>query len=166
MGISWLQGRVPLIDFGQLSRRSALPRARLLTEDGQRPTAFRYPDGCRGVGQMWRRFGDRFGNEFFRLGHRVISIDPKEKSIKTVRGSSNNSKEEGCPKNGQAEEVIWMEWDWDEISIIQEIVSFHYDWLISTMPLTELGKMSGLAPELPLKYSTVSNFAFRLSIFN
>jgi hypothetical protein len=106
MGISWLQGRVPLIDFDQLSRRSALPRARLLMEDGQRPTAFRYPDGCRGVGEMWRRFGDRFGKEFFRLGHRVISIDPKEKSIKTVRESSHNKEDEGCPKNGQTGEVI------------------------------------------------------------
>ena len=123
MGTSWLQGRVPLIDFGQLSRRCALSRAELLAEDGQRQTAFRYPAGCRGVGEMWSRFAARFPRETFRLGHRVVSIDPVGKEVKTVFGN--------------------------------EETTFPYDLLISTMPLTELCRMSKVAPNVALKYSTV-----------
>jgi hypothetical protein len=142
MGTRWLRGRVPLIDWAQLSRRCALPRAQLLAEDGQRQTAFRYPAGCRGVGEMWQRFAgqSRFPAGTFRLGHRVIGIDPTARLVRTVQQKSGEQKSGEDGSQG-GEEVEISEWP--------------YDLLVSTMPLTELCRLSKLCPQLALKWSTV-----------
>ncbi|CAK5022631.1 unnamed protein product [Meloidogyne enterolobii] len=71
MGTSWLQGRVPLIDLSQLKRRCSLSHQKLLIEDESRQTAFRYPANCRGIGEMWKRFSERFPPKIFNFGQKV-----------------------------------------------------------------------------------------------
>lgn len=155
MGTSWLQGRVPLIDTAQLARRCALERVELLAEDNQRPSAFRYPAQCRGVGEIWHRFAQRFPADTFQLGHRAISIDPLKKCVQTICNKVSNEK---LHEKGGEEEL--------STETEEETAVWPYDLLISTIPLTELGRISGLAPELPLKHSTVNydqlNFLLRL----
>jgi len=81
MGTSWLQGRVPLIDLSQLKRRCSLSHQKLLIEDEKRQTAFRYPANCRGIGEMWKRFSERFPSKIFNFGQKVVEINSKNKNI-------------------------------------------------------------------------------------
>lgn len=93
---------------------------------------FRYPRNFKGVGQMWKRVADTLPQQWFCLNSSVIGIDPKLKKVKQslVLHSFRQVKLTGG-------------------------MCTYYDYLINTMPMTELGKISGLCPNLPLKHSKV-----------
>uniref|UniRef100_A0A914N5A4 Amine oxidase domain-containing protein n=1 Tax=Meloidogyne incognita TaxID=6306 RepID=A0A914N5A4_MELIC len=92
MGTSWLQGRVPLIDLSQLKRRCSLSHQKLLIEDEKRQTAFRYPANCRGIGEMWKRFSERFPSKIFNFGQKVVEINSKTKNIFCLDKNGNKKK--------------------------------------------------------------------------
>ncbi|KAI1723830.1 flavin containing amine oxidoreductase domain-containing protein [Ditylenchus destructor] len=127
MSCKWVEGRVPRIDPDLIRRRCAISREQLALEEEMKETQtiFRYPAECKGIGEIWKRLVAAFPNEIFLFGQQVVNIDPIKKEV------------------------------WTKSDENQENHSYSYDVLISTIPITQLGKLCGLAPEIPLRHSKV-----------
>jgi hypothetical protein len=83
MSCKWVEGRVPSIDPVVLRRRCAIPLEQVIAEDGRQQTHFRYPaSGCRGIGDLWRRFAAKFPADVFQLRQQVVQIDSREKKVR------------------------------------------------------------------------------------
>ena len=138
-----MEGRVPRIDPVAIRHRCARPLDDVLREDRANCTVFRYPTNCRGIGEMWRRFANKFPPAIFHLGENVTAIDVDQKEV----GSNKLT----TPQASSVKLQITTEGAKDGVQ-----KTFAYDVLISTMPITELGNLTGLAPNLNLKHSRVT----------
>uniref|UniRef100_A0AC35FN91 Amine oxidase domain-containing protein n=1 Tax=Panagrolaimus sp. PS1159 TaxID=55785 RepID=A0AC35FN91_9BILA len=86
-----------------------------------------YPANCIGMGELWKRIAAKYPQNYFSFNSEVTKIDPESKQI-FYKSKKNSNKE-------------------NQLS---------YDYIFSTMPLTHLGKLSNLCPDLTLKHSKVA----------
>uniref|UniRef100_A0A0K0EUG4 Amino_oxidase domain-containing protein n=1 Tax=Strongyloides venezuelensis TaxID=75913 RepID=A0A0K0EUG4_STRVS len=121
MSNEWVYGRVPKIKINKLVNPSNVK----LNDKNRNMMTFRYPSGCKGVGNVWTKIGEKYPKEYFRMLCEVFEIDPILKTIGIINKSTKKKSK------------------------------LEYDYFISTMPITLLGKMTSLAPSINLKHSKV-----------
>ncbi|CAD5223672.1 unnamed protein product [Bursaphelenchus okinawaensis] len=122
MNIDWVEGRVPKIDLPRLRK---LCSGELKEEDESR-FCFRYPNNCKGMGEIWCRLAKKFGTEVFELNCEVVQVAVGEKKL-TYKNLLDDTTH-----------------------------TISYDRLLSTIPITELNKLSNhIIPSLSLSHSKV-----------
>uniref|UniRef100_A0A7E4ZRL3 Amino_oxidase domain-containing protein n=1 Tax=Panagrellus redivivus TaxID=6233 RepID=A0A7E4ZRL3_PANRE len=127
MNTEWVNGRVPQVDIDALRNRCLLSTEELRKYDSVRGiNFFRYPADCIGMGELWRRIATRYPANWFQLNTEVTDIDAEQKIISYKSVSTGKSEK------------------------------MEYDYVISTMPLTILGKITGLCNDLKLRHSKVA----------
>uniref|UniRef100_A0A0K0E0Y8 Amino_oxidase domain-containing protein n=1 Tax=Strongyloides stercoralis TaxID=6248 RepID=A0A0K0E0Y8_STRER len=124
MSNEWVYGRVPKVEINKLKK---------LNDKSKNTTTFRYPSGCKGVGEVWKKIAEKYPKNYFKLSCEVFEIDPTLKTISIFN------------------------------KITKKKSKLEYDYLISTMPITLLGKMTSLAPSINLKHSKVILAGFGLT---
>lgn len=77
MNCRWVEGRVPKIDLNLLKRRCKSPVD--TAEEEQDEITFRYPSKCDGIGDLWKRFADKFPQKVFIYNTEVLNIDTSVK---------------------------------------------------------------------------------------
>uniref|UniRef100_A0A0N4ZTL0 Amino_oxidase domain-containing protein n=1 Tax=Parastrongyloides trichosuri TaxID=131310 RepID=A0A0N4ZTL0_PARTI len=130
MSNEWVSGRVPKVEINKLKN----PLNENLDNKYENMTTFRYPSGCKGVGEIWKKISEKYPEEYFKLSSEVTEIDPL---LKTINIMNTNTKKK---------------------------LKIEYDYFISTMPITFLGKLTNLAPSINLKHSKVILVGFGLTV--
>uniref|UniRef100_A0A914XM40 Amine oxidase domain-containing protein n=1 Tax=Plectus sambesii TaxID=2011161 RepID=A0A914XM40_9BILA len=126
MNCTWVEGRVPLSNLNFLKSQSRKTRRELEEEERSKPaTWFRYPAHTKGIGETWIKVAEKLPKHWFYYNRQVVRIDTDRKQVISK----------------------------DVITAAETIHA--YDCILSTIPITELGRLTQLAPTMDLKYSTV-----------
>uniref|UniRef100_A0AC35UGH1 Amino_oxidase domain-containing protein n=1 Tax=Rhabditophanes sp. KR3021 TaxID=114890 RepID=A0AC35UGH1_9BILA len=127
LNVNWVEGRVPKIDLQELEKEES-DRSKNIIKP-KKIITFRYP-ACKGIGGLWIKIASNMAEKNpktnFLMNKNVSSIDPINKIVKTTSSTSPH-----------------------------EDLEIKYDYLVSTMPITTLGKLTNLCPDINLKHSSV-----------
>uniref|UniRef100_A0A183F3G4 Amino_oxidase domain-containing protein n=1 Tax=Heligmosomoides polygyrus TaxID=6339 RepID=A0A183F3G4_HELPZ len=89
MNCVWVENRIPKVSIEDLIRRCRLTREELDREENEKTKSmFRYPRGCRGIGEVWKIVASELPEKWFHFNTPAVKVGTKNRTVLLSDGRS------------------------------------------------------------------------------